>query len=108
MLVRNLVALLLLGSGAGSLACTWVKLTPEGERVELLEEGVHTCEHVGQTRVQTTPRVWIFARRDRKIDEEQTALARNEAARMGGNAVVPLESPGADGERLFGVYRCPR
>jgi hypothetical protein len=108
MLVHKLVVLLLLGSAAGGLACTWVPLTAEGEQVELLPEGAGACEHVGQTRVRTTPRVWIFARRDRKVDEEQTALARNEAARMGGNAVAPLEPSHADGERLFGVYRCPR
>jgi hypothetical protein len=33
------------------------------------------------------------------------ALARNEAALMGGDTVV-AESPVKDGRQLFGVYRC--
>lgn len=92
---------------AGALACTWVPLTPEGNLVELLPaESTSSCEQIGQTRSRTTTRVGIFARSETRVREEQVALARNEAARMGANAVTPLGPP-EGGERLFGVYRCP-
>jgi hypothetical protein len=98
---------MLAGVAACGLACTWVPLTPEGERVEVLPEGAaSSCEQLGQTRVRTTDRIWIFARGEAKVLEEQASLARNEAARMGGNAVSPVE-PSGGAERLFGVYRCP-
>lgn len=105
-LARLCAGIVLAGAGACGLACTWVPLTPEGERVEVLPEGAAaSCERLGQTRVQTTTRIWIFARSEARVREEQESLARNEAARMGGNAVSPVEAA-EGGARLFGVHRC--
>ena len=41
-----------------------------------------------------------------RLQEELISHARNEAADLGGNTVVP-ESIIEAGEQSFGVYRCP-
>jgi hypothetical protein len=88
-------------------ACTWVRLTEQGKGVRIVQASeVETCRKVGHATAQTTDRFAIFARTDRKIDEEIAFLARNEAARMGGNAIVPSGAR-SDGRQAFEVYRCP-
>lgn len=87
-------------------ACTWVPLTPEGQGVQLSSsESVADCQPIGHMQSRTTTRVGPFARSPSKIREEQIALARNEAARMGGDAIV-AEGPAEDGEQRFGVFGC--
>ncbi len=91
-----------------SAGCTWVKVTPEGEQVVLLPDSAlipPSCERLGQTRSHTRARLGLFKRDQEKIATEQATLARNEAARMGGNAIVSLDSS-EDGDRLFSIYRC--
>ncbi|HXV35883.1 MAG TPA: DUF4156 domain-containing protein [Myxococcota bacterium] len=89
-----------------AVACTWVSLTPEGEGVQILRAGeVSDCEKLGKASSKTAERVLLFARTERKMREELEALARNEAAEMGGDAIVPLGAP-AGGRQSFDVYRC--
>ncbi len=91
----------LVGSG-----CTWVRVSPEAEGVRLVSpERASSCERIGSAHSRTSTAVGPFARAPKKIREEQASLARNEAARMGGNAISP-EGPAEDGEQAFGVYRC--
>ena len=93
-------AVLLLG------ACTWVPLTEGGNAIRIAQSGdVAHCQHIGATHAKTSDRVWIFARGLETVDEELTALARNEAAEMGASAIVP-QGPSAGGRRSFDVYRC--
>lgn len=91
-----------------ALACTWVKLTEGGRAVRVATAAeVSGCESKGRTHAQTTDRVVIFARRDAPIRLELESLARNEAAQMGGDAIVaatPIES----GRQTFDVYRCAK
>lgn len=88
------------------LGCTWVPLTDGGQGVRVLAAGaVSGCEKVRTVNAQTTDRVWIFARTDRKVDEELVALARNEAALANGNAVVAT-GPRDNGRQSFEIYRC--
>lgn len=88
--------------------CTWVKLTPEGEQVRVLtQESVASCERIGRIRSKTKESVAKIARSQRKVQAELEALARNDAARMGGNTIAPL-GPIEKGEQPFGVYRCPQ
>jgi hypothetical protein len=99
-------ALLISCFGLGGSGCTWVPLTPEGEQIRVLEpESIGECERLGRTRSRTGTAVGPFRRKGSKVLEEQTSLARNEAARMGGNA-ISIEGPPEDGEQVFGVYRC--
>ena len=65
------------------------------------------CTTKGLTHAQTTDRVLIFARREQTIQHELESLARNEAALMGGDAIVPA-SPVERGRQTFDVYRCAK
>ena len=95
-------------AGALALACTWVKVTEGGGAVRLAQEGeVSGCETRGRTHAQTTDRVLIFARRAPTIQRELESLARNEAALMGGDTVVPA-TPIERGRQTFDVYLCAR
>jgi hypothetical protein len=88
-------------------ACTWVKLTPPGGDVHLGKIGeVTRCQKIGITHAKTSPRVWIFSRSEKKIDLELETLARNEAADMGGDTIMPQGPTSSEGRRSFDVYRC--
>ncbi len=93
-------------AGALALACTWVKLTPAGGAVRVAKENeVAGCETKGRTHAQTTDRVLLFARGDPTIQNELESLARNEAALMGGDAIVPASAI-ERGRQTFDVYVC--
>ncbi|MFH7325976.1 DUF4156 domain-containing protein [Desulfurivibrio sp. C05AmB] len=95
-----IAAVLLLG------ACTWVKPTVQGEKVRVLTaEEVVKCERVGQTTVSLLARVAGIERSPRKVQEELNVLARNSAADVGGDTVVPM-GPVEDGKQTFAIYRC--
>ena len=85
-----------------------MKLTEGGQAVRVAKPGeVAGCELKGRTHAQTTDRVVIFARRDQPIQLELESLARNEAAQMGGDAIVAA-TPIEGGRQTFEVYRCAK
>jgi len=87
-------------------ACTWVKLTEDGEKARLLSASeVTKCTFVGKTTSSTTAKVIGVKRHDNAINDELTSLARNSAKRLGGDTVV-AEGPAVDGKQTFLVYRC--
>jgi hypothetical protein len=88
-------------------ACTWVKLTQpaEGVHVGTINE-VAACKKLGTTTSKTSPKIGIFSRSTKKVDLEVETLARNEAANMGGDTVVPQAPTSSEGRRSFDVYRC--
>ena len=87
-------------------ACTWIKPTTEGEKVRVAQANeVRDCERKGEVASILKSRIAGFERKPGKVAGELEALARNEAALMGGDTVV-AESPVKDGRQLFGVYRC--
>jgi len=86
-------------------ACTWVKLTAAGEGVRMATSAeVARCRKLGATHTKT----WtgIFKRSEEKMDSELETLARNEAADMGGNAIVPQGPASSEGRRSFDVFSC--
>jgi len=86
--------------------CNWVPVTEEGKEVRVLRaDAAASCERIGNVTAKTADRVTIFARSDRKIQEELESLARNEATELGGDAVVPIGNE-SDGRQSFDVYRC--
>lgn len=86
--------------------CAWVAPTSGGALVRLEAPAqVLGCEKVGRTHSSTKDRVWVFARGSEKVREELETLARNEAARMGGDRIV-AESGVENGRQTYGVYRC--
>jgi len=97
-----LITAAVLGLGA----CSWVDLSPGGEQVDVMnQEQAADCERVGQTTSQVLDRVGFVDRSPEKLAEELKTLARNEAAGMGGDAIVAATEI-TDGRQRFTVYRC--
>lgn len=90
----------------GLQACTWVKPTEGGEKVVVAQaQGINNCERKGAVESALKSRVAGVDRNATKVAGELETLARNEAARMGGDTIV-AESTVWDGKQTFGVYRC--
>lgn len=101
----NKLALLVLLSVSLS-ACTWVKPSVKSHSVVLKDERhVVNCVKKGLTRSKTLSKILLIPRSEAKMFSELVMLAKNEAVLLEGDTVVP-EGELADGEQLFGVYRC--
>ncbi|MCP4471332.1 MAG: DUF4156 domain-containing protein [Gammaproteobacteria bacterium] len=86
-------------------ACSTLKLTHGGEKVRVLEPGeISSCKNLGKTNTSVTARI-IVARPTETIAEELQVVARNSAARMGGDTIVPLTVI-EEGQQTFVVYKC--
>jgi len=92
--------------GALALSCSWVKVSERGQAIRVARaEEVAGCVAKGRAHAQTTDRVLIFARRREPVRSELESLARNEAALMGGDTVVP--ATGIErGRQSFDVFAC--
>lgn len=97
---------LTLGLAVAVGGCTWVKLEPGAQEVEVRTGGgVSGCQRLGQSTVSVRDRVAAVQRRAAKVEEELHILARNAAVDLDGDTVVPL-GPVDDGEQRYAVYRC--
>ena len=86
-------------------ACSTLKLTEGGEKVRLLDPNeVESCRELGKTNNSVTAKV-IIERPEDAVAKELRILARNSAARMGGDTIVPLTVVEA-GQQTFVVYKC--
>jgi hypothetical protein len=86
--------------------CAWVKPTAGGEQVrEETAANVGSCQEVGSAYGKTRTSVGLPRNQD-VIRDEQVTLARNQAARIGGDTIVQDGAPTADGTLNFKVYRC--
>ena len=104
--IRYIALTAVLGGGLG--ACnSWVQLTAEGAGVSLADTAsqVRDCARVGRASVQTLGKILVVERGGQRLQDELLSLARNEAADLGGDTVLP-ESLIADGKQVFAVYRC--
>lgn len=88
-------------------ACTWVELTPSGEKARVLTPmEVENCTKVGTTTVQTQNTMGgVVYRSSDKVAVELETLARNAAEELGGDTVVPAGEI-EDGQQTFAVYKC--
>jgi hypothetical protein len=85
-------------------SCTFLRLTPAGENVAILQPNeVTACTSVGTTTVSVVDKV-VVNRKFEKVEEELRILARNEAAARG-DALVAVGPP-VQGRQTFNVYRC--
>jgi len=99
---RSLFALLCLTVSA----CAWVTLTPGGEKVRVLDAGeVSACKELGNTTVSLLAKVAGINRNEAQVEKELSLLARNSAADMGGDTVVPITAV-KEGKRAYTVYKC--
>ena len=87
-------------------ACSWVKMTPEGEEVTVAKAAhVANCKFAGTTTVSVKSDIVSFKRDAEKMKTELETLARNEANKLKGDTIVPV-SEIKDGEQTFKVYKC--
>jgi len=87
-------------------ACTWVDLTPAGEKVRVsTAEQVQSCTKKGKTTVSIKAEVAGIDRNHEKVKAELETLARNSAVDLNGDTVVPA-SEIKNGRQTFDVYRC--
>jgi len=107
MMLKTLQRIFPLGILLVTLAsCTWVKVTEQGENVRLATVAdVTGCSEAGSTRVSVLDRVAGIGRSQSKMSEELAALARNSAAQLGGDTIVPVTDI-VDGAQTFAIYKC--
>lgn len=86
--------------------CAWVKLTPEGEKARVLSAAeVSGCQKLGKTTVSVKGDIAGMKRLPERVQSELEILARNSAADLDGDTVVPVGQP-EDGRQVFDIYRC--
>jgi len=103
---KTALFIFMLAIGVSLHACTWVKATPSGDKVVVSQAlGISNCERKGEVESVLKSRVAGVERNATKVAGELETLARNEAARMGGDTIV-AESTIWAGAQTFGVYRC--
>lgn len=98
------LTLALLGLGA----CTWVELNEDAELVKVMASAPAGCERQGNTRSMTKSDIASINRKREKIAMELETLARNAAAGMGGDTIVPESAVSDRGEQEFGIFSCNR
>ncbi len=85
--------------------CSFVQLSKAGAGVAQLDpQDVTNCKQVGVVTSRTRDRI-VMKRSADSVREELTVLARNEAAMLGGNAIVPIGIP-EQGSQRFNAYLC--
>ncbi len=95
----TIVSILTLGG------CATLKLTEAGEKVRVLDPSeVSSCREMGRTNTSITARI-VIERPVETVSKELRIIARNSAARMGGDTIVPLTVL-ENGNQTFNVYKC--
>ena len=87
-------------------ACTWVELTEEGEAVAVMAKAPASCKRLGYTSSMTKGDIATIDRNREKVGKELETLARNSAAKMGGDVIVPESEISETGEQTFGIFDC--
>lgn len=87
-------------------ACTLAPLDGAATGVRVLSAAPSGCTELSEVAVSVTGNVGPIDRNALRVKDELETLARNEAARQGGNAVLAVSGPEM-GEQRFKVYRCP-
>lgn len=86
--------------------CSWVSVSEEGRQVELSRyEQTVDCKKLGFTRSLVKHKIGFVERDREKMTQELVALAKNEAAIMGGDTIV-ARGPVKQGVMVFDIYRC--
>ena len=86
-------------------ACSFVQLSDAGSNVTQAHGAdVTQCQSIGIVSATTKEKVGI-KRGAAKVAEELLVLARNEAGKLGANAIVAINQP-KGGEQSFRAYKC--
>lgn len=88
-------------------ACTWVKMAPGADAVEVapLGKNMASCQRMGHVDVSVKDRLGPYERDATKIRDELETLARNEAPGLNADTVQPAAEPN-DGSQRFLAFRC--
>ena len=89
---------------AGPIGCAWVELTEDGRGVRIADRA-EGCERLGRITSTTRAKIAGMERDEERQAEELETLARNEAAALGADTLVPT-SDIVDGHRVWIAYRC--
>ncbi|MGD8407383.1 MAG: DUF4156 domain-containing protein [Thiohalophilus sp.] len=101
--MKKLLIIVMLAALQG---CSWVKLDPAGEQVNVVEpQHVKSCKLLGKTTVSVKSTVAGIGRDEDDMQKELEILARNNAADIKGDTIVAA-SEIKDGKRVYNVYRC--
>jgi hypothetical protein len=88
--------------------CSFVDLTKEGEGVRVAKaDEVAACTGLGRTTASVVHEVASIPRHPDAVKENIEVTARNSAASMGGDTIVPVSGI-TEGKQTFEVYRCKR
>ena len=105
---QGAAGLLLVGILSITSGCTWVKVDKSAESVLLVtQEQAQSCERLRRTTSQVLHKVGFLKRDDEKQQRELQTLARNTAAELGGNAILP-DSEVVEGKQSFLILNCPQ
>lgn len=88
-------------------ACTWVQPDTAGALVNVVYSPVEvkSCRQLGEVAVSVKAEVAGISRNEVKVRDELESLARNQAATMSADTILP-KSDVVDGGQEFFVYRC--
>jgi hypothetical protein len=88
--------------------CSWVELTADGKNVRVMGRyDVAGCRTLGKTTATVADTVAGLKRKEHIVKENLETLARNAAATMGGDTIVP-DTKIEKGKQTFDVYKCMR
>jgi len=87
--------------------CALVNLTDAGAGVRLAKpEAVAACTSLGRVTASVVHKAGFIPRHPDAVQENLIVTARNSAAGMGADTIVPASAI-QDGKQTFEVYRCP-
>lgn len=82
------------------------ELTLQGSKVNIAKESeIKQCRILGSTRLSLTPTRIKLIKED-EMKKQLTLEARNFAARIGGNMILPMGHL-EEGKQSFKIYNCP-
>ncbi|GGY83989.1 hypothetical protein GCM10011613_31120 [Cellvibrio zantedeschiae] len=100
------LTLTLIAVAAMTSSCTWVKVSETASSVAVANSvNVRGCKNLSEVTVSVTSKVGFYKRDADKVATELANLARNEAAGLGGDTIVP-SSTIENGKQSFNVYKC--
>ena len=98
--------ILVVALGAIITACAVPKLNEGGEKARVLSSSeVSSCKKLGKTSATVLGKVLGLDRPIEAMTKELQTIARNSAANMGGDTIVPLAKI-KNGSQSFTVYKC--
>jgi len=100
--------LVLAGTALLAGGCATVELTQAGAGVRLADRGeIASCEPLGKVTASVEDKIAFVPRDPDAVADNLKVLARNAAAGMGADSIVPA-SKIEEGKQAFEAYRCLR